>query len=90
MTAMTRAKQARIALGVIALANVALILATLPRPSRLSEWLALIVCSSTMLLAYRESPADFHRSVSAKEAARILLTLFVGLGVLISVQLLLR
>ena len=86
----TRTRQVGIALAVIALANTALVLATLPRPPRLSAWMTLIVCGGGLTLAYHENTAAFHRSVSAWEAVRIVLGLFLVLAAVISVQLLWR
>lgn len=80
---MTRLKQARNALYAVALANVVLIAATWPRPSKLTEFGVLIVCGGVVLLAYRENPASFHRRVGRMEALRILLGPIAAVGIMI-------
>jgi hypothetical protein len=81
--AVTRIKQARSALYVVALANAGFIVASWPRPPKLMELGTIIVCGGSVLLAYRENPAPFHRHVSPSEAARILVGLVVVLGAMI-------
>ena len=80
---MTRTKQARIALYVIALANIVLIAANWPHTPRLINLGTLVVCGGALLLAYRENPASFHRRVSHTEALRLLLVPVALLGVII-------
>jgi multisubunit Na+/H+ antiporter MnhB subunit len=67
---------------VVGLANVVLIVATLPRPPKLTGMVTFVVCGGSVLLAYREDPASFHREVSRTEALRVILALVVGVGII--------
>lgn len=81
---MTRLKRARIALGVVAFANVALIAVTWPRPPKLAEWAVLIVAAGVVAIAYREDPARFRGEVDRRVAARIVAAPMIAVIVLIS------
>src|ERR1700722_11352051 len=80
--AVTRLKQVRIALIVVAFANVAIVIADWPHPSTLTEIGTLITCGGSLLLSYRESPSRFHRRVGPREALGLLLVpvALIGIG----------
>jgi|GEM_PF-6488958 len=80
---MTRLKQARIALYAVALANVALIAATWPRPPRIIEWAVLLICPGAVAIAYREDPARFHGEVDKRFAMRLMLGPVIAVAALI-------
>lgn len=80
---MTRIKQARTILYLIALANIVLIAMSWPHPPNLTEVATLIVCGGAVLLAYREQPTRFHRRVRRREAITIILTPLVILSIIV-------
>jgi hypothetical protein len=80
---MKRIKIAEIALVIVALANVAVLVAPWPVSPRLTEIATMIVYFGFILLTYREDPASFHRQVSRSVALRILLAPVVFVVVVI-------
>jgi hypothetical protein len=80
---LTRIKQARIGLYLVAFANVMLIAMSWPDPTKLTELATLIVCGGSVVLAYREEPARFHRRVHRTEAITTILAPVVILSVMV-------
>ena len=67
----------------LALPNAGLIVATWPRSPKLTGLVTFIVCGGSVLLAYRENPASFHREVGRTEALRIIFAPIIAVGILI-------
>jgi hypothetical protein len=83
MEPMTRVNRARIALYLVALANIVLVAVDWPHPSKLTEIATMIVCGGWVMLAYREDPARFHRRVSHAEAVKMILAPVIFVGVIV-------
>jgi hypothetical protein len=59
-------------IDLMAVGNVALVIATWPHPPKLAQAATLVICGGAVLRAYRKDPASFRRPLGRKDIPQLL------------------